>query len=194
MYVYFLPTSPPDTQPTLLQLTYMVAPSGKEVRIIKNIAAKWKEVGALFNFDPTGYTIDLIDTHNQSKPMACCTDTMKVWLGGRGRKPISWATLVEVLRNAEFNVLADEVDQLVSTHGGRVHFKPFVHVFYLISLFFFPLSVPVLSKAREGHGVEEKEDIDWEGDQSFLLPNKDGESSGEGGRRERRECQCCEIL
>ena len=57
-------------------------------------------------------------------------------------------------------------------------------------------AVPVLPEEaiKEGHGeeVEEKEeDIDWEGDQSFL---PEGESSGEGGRRERRECQCCEIL
>ena len=120
-----LPTSPPDTQLTLMQLTYMVTPSGKKVRIIENIAAKWKEVGILFNFDPTGYTIDLIDVHNighPSKPIACCTDMMKVWLGGRGRQPATWATLLEVLKNAEFNVLANEVEQLVSTHGGRVHF------------------------------------------------------------------------
>ena len=117
--------SSPDTQPTLMQLTYMVAPSGKEVRIIENIAAKWKEVGILFNFDRTGYTIDRIDVHHKghpSKPMACCTDMMKVWLRGRGRQPASWATLVKVLKNAEFYVLADEVEQLVSTHGGRRHF------------------------------------------------------------------------
>ena len=125
MMCILLPTSPPDTQPTLLQLTYMVAPSGKEVRIIENIAAKWKELGIHFNFDPSGYTIDLIDVNNighPSKPMACCTNMMKLWLGGRGRKPASWATLVKVLKNAEFNVLADEVEQLVSTYGGRLHF------------------------------------------------------------------------
>ena len=101
--------SPPDTQPTLMQLTYMVAPSGKEVRIIENISAKWKKVGILFNFDPTGCTIDLIDARHPSDPEACCTDMMKMWLEGRGRKPASWATLVEVLKNAKFNNLADEL-------------------------------------------------------------------------------------
>ena len=103
----------PDAQPTLLQLTHMVTPSGKEVKIIQNIVAKWEAVGIHFNFDPTGYTIDLIDARHSSKPMACCTDMMKMWLGGRGRKPTSWPTLVKVLRNAEFYVLADEVEQLV---------------------------------------------------------------------------------
>ena len=114
----------PDTQPTLQQLTYMVTPSGKEVRIIENIAAMWKTVGILFNFDRTGYTIDLIDVHHDiehyighpSKPIACCTNMMKLWLRGRGRKPISWATLVEVLRNTRFNTLANEVE--IAIKGG----------------------------------------------------------------------------
>ena len=102
-----------------MQLTYMVAPSGKEVRIIKNVSAKWKKVGTLFNFDPTGYTVDLIDSRHPSDPEAGCTDMMKVWLGGRGRQPATWATLVEVLKNAEFNTLADEVEQLVGKSGRK---------------------------------------------------------------------------
>ena len=116
----------PDTQPTLQQLTYMVAPSGTELRIIKNITDKWKEVGILFNFDPTGYTIDLIDVHHDidehhvghpSRHMACCTDMMKLWLRGMGRQPATWATLVEVLRNAEFTLLANEVAMAIEGGG-----------------------------------------------------------------------------
>ena len=65
------------------------------------------------NFDPTGYTIDTIAASNPLKPVACCTDMMKEWLGGRGRQPATWATLVKILRNAEFIVLADDVEHLV---------------------------------------------------------------------------------
>ena len=36
------------------------------------------------DFDPTGYTIDTIAASNPLKPVACCTDMMKEWLGGRG--------------------------------------------------------------------------------------------------------------
>ena len=97
----------------------MVAPSGKEVRIIENIAAKWEKVARHFNFDPTGYTIDLIDARHPSNPEACCTDMMKLWLRGRGRQPATWATLVEVLRNAEFNVLASEVEQMMTKSGRK---------------------------------------------------------------------------
>ena len=70
MCVYFLPTSPTDTRPTLLQLTHLVTPSGKTMEIIK---------------------------------------------------PANWATLVRVLRDAEFSVLAGELEQVVPTlvEGGR---------------------------------------------------------------------------
>ena len=100
--------SPTDTRPTLLQLTHLVTPSGKTVRIIKSIAAKWKVVGIHLNFDPTGNTIVLIGTHHPLDPEACCTEMMMEWLGGRGRQPANWATLVRVLRDAEFSALAGD--------------------------------------------------------------------------------------
>ena len=117
-----IPTFPPDTRPTLLQLTHLVTLSGKKVEIIKHIAPEWKTVGIHMNFDPTGYTIDTIAASNPLKPVACCTDMMKEWLGGRGRQPATWATLVKILRNAEFSVLADDMEQLVPSlvrEGGE---------------------------------------------------------------------------
>ena len=105
--------SPPDTRPTLLQLTHLVTHFGKKVEIIKYIAPEWKTVAIHMNFDPTGYTINIIAASNPLNPVACCTDMIMEWLGGKGRQPATWATLVKVLRNAEFTVLADDVEQLV---------------------------------------------------------------------------------
>ena len=113
-------------RPTLLQLTHLSTPSGKKIEIIKHITPEWKMVGIHLDFDPTGYTIDTISASNPSKPVACCTDMMKEWLGGRGRQPATWATLLKILRNAEFTVLADDVEQLVPSlvregEGGERH-------------------------------------------------------------------------
>ena len=88
-------------------------PSGKKVEIIKHIAPEWKTVGIHLNFDPTGYTINTIEATNPLKPVACCTNMMMEWLGGKGRQPATWVTLVEILRNAEFSALADELEQVV---------------------------------------------------------------------------------
>ena len=83
------------------------------MEIITHIAAKWRRVGIQFNFDPTGHTIDLIEERRRADPEACCTDMMMEWLGGRGKKPTTWATLVKILRNAEFSALADDMEQVV---------------------------------------------------------------------------------
>ena len=73
------------------------------------------------DFDPTGHTIDLIGADHPLDHVACCTEMMQKWVGGRGRQPANWATLVRVLRDAEFSVLAGGVEQLVLTpaEGGR---------------------------------------------------------------------------
>ena len=109
------PTSTTDTRPTLLQLTHLVTPSGKTMEIIKSIAAQWRTVGIHMDFDPTGHTVNLIGANHPSNHVACCTDMMMEWLGGRGRQPVNWATLVRVLKNAGFSVLAGDVEQLVLT-------------------------------------------------------------------------------
>ena len=87
------------------------------MRIIESIAAKWKVVGIHLDFDPTGSTIDLIGADHPLNHVACCTEMMQKWLGGRGRQPANWATLVRVLRDAsaEFSVLAGELEQVVPT-------------------------------------------------------------------------------
>ena len=92
----------------------MVTPSGKEVEIIRSISDKWMTVGVHFNFDSYGHMISLIDVHHPSDPEACCAEMLGKWVGGKGRQPASWVTLVEVLRNAKFITLADEVKRLVS--------------------------------------------------------------------------------
>ena len=108
----------PDSRPTLQQLTKMISPSGKTIQIINHIAADWhNRVGIHLNFDPTGRTLALIRAHNPSDPKACCIDMMKEWLEGKGRQPANWATLLRVLKDAEFCVLAEEVEQLLVTGG-----------------------------------------------------------------------------
>ena len=98
MYISFISIFPTtDTRPTLLQLTHLVTPSGKTMEIIKSIAAQWRTVGIHMDFDPTGHTIDLIGADHPLNHVACCTEMMQEWLGGRGRQPANWATLVRVL-------------------------------------------------------------------------------------------------
>ena len=35
---------------------------------------------------------------------------LREWISGRGRKPVSWATLTEALRDVELSTLASEIE------------------------------------------------------------------------------------
>ena len=38
------------------------------------------------------------------------TEILQKWLTGSGKKPVSWATLVEVLRDIELSALAGDIE------------------------------------------------------------------------------------
>ena len=37
-------------------------------------------------------------------------EILEEWLVGRGKQPVTWATLVEVLRDIELSILADDIE------------------------------------------------------------------------------------
>ena len=39
---------------------------------------------------------------------------MREWLEGRGRQPATWATLIDLLKDAEMNDLAQQVENIVA--------------------------------------------------------------------------------
>ena len=87
---------------------------------MKNIAPRWNIFGIHLNFDNDGNTLNLIGARHPQDPKACYTDMMKRWLEGSGNQPANWATLVALLKNAEFFELAGQVEHLVPTltEGG----------------------------------------------------------------------------
>ena len=38
------------------------------------------------------------------------TEILQEWLTGRGRQPVTWTTLVEVLRDIELSILAGDIE------------------------------------------------------------------------------------
>ena len=102
-----------DVEVTIKQLTLLKFSSGKKVEVIKKVAAQWKELGYLFDFDAAGDALDLIAKKHPFDPIACCTEMMKEWIMGRGRQPATWATLIALLKDAELYVLAKDLKEVV---------------------------------------------------------------------------------
>ena len=42
------------------------------------------------------------------------TEILREWATGRGKKPVSWKTLTEVLRNIGFGALASEIEAMIT--------------------------------------------------------------------------------
>ena len=96
-----------------MQLTLLKSSCGHKVEIIKTIASKWKKFGIHFDFDEQGHILDTIAEKYPRDPIGCCTEMMKTWLEGRGRQPVTWATLTELLKDNEYNDLAQQLEDVV---------------------------------------------------------------------------------
>ena len=102
-----------DKKPTLSQLKLLKTPAGKRVKIMTTVAAKWKDFGYLLDFDETGRTLNRIAKDHPLDAEECCAQMMREWLEGRGSQPATWATLIDLLKDAEINDLAQQLEEMI---------------------------------------------------------------------------------
>jgi hypothetical protein len=96
----------------MAQLKVLRTPDGKKIETIKKICGRWKDVGDLLDFDPTGATLNQIQADRWGEGVeSCCRAMFQLWLEGNGRQPASWATLLRVLRDSDFNALAADLEK-----------------------------------------------------------------------------------
>ena len=81
----------------------------KELRIRDEIAGKWKDIGRLL-----GCSVDLIaKNHNIGTGYYedCCRDMLEEWLAkGATRYPVSWNSLIKVLRDIKLSRVANDIE------------------------------------------------------------------------------------
>ena len=93
---------------------------GKKVKIIESVATKWKDFGALLDFDPTGNRLNIIEQTERERPEECCQSMFQYWLEGHG-VPATWRKLIQVLENCRLEFLAVEVKEtLLQKSIGKV--------------------------------------------------------------------------
>ena len=98
-------------RPTLAQLRRLVVPdSRQDICIIDQVAGNWTNLAIEMDFDPVGHTQTAIN-RDYATVQEKCIETFKKWLGGQGSKqPATWETLLEILRNCNFETLADSIE------------------------------------------------------------------------------------
>ena len=82
-------------------------PSG-HASIVQKIAQSYDTFGILLLDDDDGTIVRSLVTPGQT-PSDSTLAILRRWIQGEGRKPISWATLVAVIRDAGFDTLASDI-------------------------------------------------------------------------------------
>ena len=80
------------------------------VNIPVEIATKYVQFGTFLLVDRTGSRLKIMAHKHLNDAERINTEILQEWLTGRGMQPVTWATLVEVLRDIELSTLAGEIE------------------------------------------------------------------------------------
>ena len=88
--------------------------NGETIRIISSTAGKWKTIATRFYFD--GNMIDIVERDAHFRVEESCRRVFNMWLGGREglREPKTWATVVDVLKEANLGTLSGDLNSVLS--------------------------------------------------------------------------------
>ena len=78
------------------------------------MAAKWEELAIALGFDAPA--IDCIRRDHSSDCKEACTQMLQKWLRmeyGDACKPVSWATLIQCLQDAEFSSVSQQMEEIL---------------------------------------------------------------------------------
>jgi len=80
-----------------------------KVCIVKEIGTEYEQFGNLLLQDKTGQSVKNIAHMYANDPKRINAEILQQWLAGMGKQPVTWATLVEVLRDIGLSTLADGI-------------------------------------------------------------------------------------
>ena len=93
------------------ELTAFPARSHGKINIPEQIGVKYEDFGIQLLEDSTGARVSNIEHELRGNPKSINTHILEEWLqNGDGEKPVSWRTLVEVLRDIELGTLANDIE------------------------------------------------------------------------------------
>ena len=79
------------------------------------MAPFWRDLGVLLDFDDNGTELDIIAQERPLDPKACCMAMFQRWLKGKGRTPCTWQIMIELIKDADQETLADEIESFLAS-------------------------------------------------------------------------------
>ena len=99
----------PGTKPTLPELLKFKCTDGRVLSIPIEIATKYDQFGTFLLDDSTGSRVETIAHRHHYDSEQINMKILKEWLTGRGKHPVTWATLIEVLHDVKLSTLANNI-------------------------------------------------------------------------------------
>ena len=81
----------------------------RTINIPREIGLKYRQFGIFLLNDPNGIRVHNMEHKHREDAEQINTEILREWATGRGKTPVTWKTLTEVLRDIELCTLADEI-------------------------------------------------------------------------------------
>ena len=89
----------------------------RRIQIPSEIGTRYTRFGILLLEDKTGSRVKTLIHKHQSDSEQISTEILQEWIAGNGRHPVTWKTLVDVLRDIDLNALAAEIREVKDLPG-----------------------------------------------------------------------------
>ena len=80
------------------------------INIAEKISTKYYDFGLLLLDDPNGTRVRNMELKYREDAERINKEILQEWATGKGKKPVTWETLTEVLRDIELCTLASEIE------------------------------------------------------------------------------------
>ena len=114
-FLRYLSHKSADECPTLPALRDFPGKHGS-IDIAADINGDYNKFGTLLLDDKNGKKLYSIERSKHGDPVDITVAILQMWMDGKGRMPVTWQTLVTYLRKTGLNVLADNIESVLSEH------------------------------------------------------------------------------
>ena len=102
------------------ELLNFECPDKRKINIPEEVGIKFAEFGAiLLPQDQTGARVTNMAYKHSNDPKRINMEILQEWLTGKGKQPVTWSTLVEVLRDIGLSTLADDISNVQCPHSEQ---------------------------------------------------------------------------
>ena len=106
-----------ESTPTLPELLNFQTASGEDINIISEIGTDFKKLGPQILIDKRGAVLAGIVSKNINDADSINQEILTKWIRGRGKKPVAWSTLIDLLKVIGLSELAETIEADLTGSG-----------------------------------------------------------------------------